>query len=88
MNYPRYDEKLERQKKLLEELQAESDNRPRRKMLGVQISENWGKSWKLKSLCEACVKSIEPPMQRRHQGASGTRTCDWCGAYNSELERK
>jgi hypothetical protein len=49
---------------------------------GVKISEDYGKSWKLRALCDECLRSIEPPMQRRKQGTAGAANCDWCGAKN------
>ena len=57
--------------------------RVRRPILGVKISEDFGKTWKLRALCDECVSGIEPPMQRRKLGSAGAQTCDWCGALNN-----
>jgi len=57
-------------------------SRVHRPLIGVQISTDYGKTWKIRALCDECVSGIEPPMQRRKQGSAGALNCDWCGALN------
>lgn len=59
-------------------------NRVFRPVLCVRISEDYGKTWKLRALCDECASGIEPPTQRRKEGAAGARNCDWCGAINEK----
>ncbi len=77
-------EQYEKYERLLTELKADDDTRPRRKLFGAGISEDGGETWKLKSLCSECVKlsNFEPPTRVRVEGVSGILTCDFCGAKN------
>jgi hypothetical protein len=58
--------------------------RPRRKLFGASISNDFGKTWNLKSLCSECIKSInfEPPTMIKNTGESGTFTCEMCDCIN------
>lgn len=78
------DEDHARYEKLLAEMKAERAARPRAKLFGARISEDFGETWKLKSLCAECVraKNFEPPTMVKNEGLSATQTCDECGAIN------
>lgn len=52
------------------------------KVFGVQISEDFGKTWKVRALCDECIKSIEPPKIAKKEIEAGTYSCDWCGVMN------
>lgn len=78
-------EKLERQRKILAE-QSKTEI-PKRELIGVEISEDYGKTWKLCVLCDPCARSIEPPLQRHCLGAAMSKNCDWCGAIFYENRR-
>lgn len=56
--------------------------RPRRKIIGVKISDDFGKTWKPKAVCEECLKNIEPPTMVKTEIPAGTFTCDFCGVIN------
>ena len=58
------------------------DNRIIRKIFGVQISEDLGKTWRIRALCDECFKKIEPPKMAKKEMEAGTYSCDWCGARN------
>lgn len=79
MKHHKYNEKLERQKQSLAEEKAV---RPKRVIIGVQISEDHGKTWSHIAICTECFSSIEPPMRAVREIESGVRFCDWCGAEN------
>jgi hypothetical protein len=72
-------EKLERQHKILAEQKAD---KPKRELIGVEISDDYGETWKLRVLCDTCARSIEPPLQRHRLGVAMSKNCDWCGARN------
>lgn len=77
---------LEQARKSQEKLEKERfrrlNGRVYRPIEGVKISDDYGKTWKTRALCDECLRSIEPPMQRRKQGPAGAVNCDWCGAKN------
>lgn len=50
---------------------------------GVKVSEDHGKTWRARALCDECYKSIEPPKLAKKEIQSGTYSCDWCGCRNS-----
>lgn len=50
---------------------------------GVKVSEDYGKTWKTRALCDECFKGIEPPNLAKKEIEAGTYTCDWCGCRNS-----
>ncbi|HEY8562825.1 MAG TPA: hypothetical protein VIL74_20775 [Pyrinomonadaceae bacterium] len=80
-----YNEQIAEQwRKRISELNSEILSRPRRPILGVRVSIDWGKTWKLYAICDECCRNIEPPTQRRKEGEAGARTCDWCGAVNAK----
>lgn len=62
--------------------QAEYAARPRRKIHGCKISQDFGKTWRLVAICTKCESEFEPPTMRKNEGEAGVRTCDWCGAVN------
>lgn len=73
-------EKIKRQRKIIAEQQKA--DKPVREIEGVEISEDYGKNWKLFALCTVCIKEIEPPLQRHRLGVAHSKNCDWCGARN------
>lgn len=56
----------------------------RRPIFGVRISEDHGKTWKLKALCEKCKNEIEPPTRVKNEGIAGVMACEWCGCFNND----
>lgn len=52
------------------------------KVFGVQISEDFGKTWRVRALCQNCISKIEPPKMAKKEIEAGTFTCDWCGVIN------
>lgn len=74
--------------RIIADAKAESAKRPRAKLFGARISEDFGETWRLKSLCADCIsfRNFEPPTRVQNVGASGTRFCDECGAANEMYE--
>ncbi|MBX7174953.1 MAG: hypothetical protein K1X72_28510 [Pyrinomonadaceae bacterium] len=46
------------------------DNKIIRRIFGVQISEDHGKTWRIRALCDECFKSIEPPKLAKKRNGS------------------
>lgn len=62
--------------------------RPRRKIIGVKISDDFGETWKIRALCEDCIKNFEPPKMVKREIEAGALTCDFCGAVNNVYRKR
>ncbi|HRH46844.1 MAG TPA: hypothetical protein PKY82_34680 [Pyrinomonadaceae bacterium] len=54
----------------------------------VQVSEDHGKTWRVRALCDECFKKIEPPKLAKKEIEAGSYSCDWCGARNVMYVKK
>lgn len=84
MKRKRYDEKLERQKQILFELEDGKHLRPKREIFGVKTSEDHGQNWQVVAICAKCFSQIMPPKRAIKEIESGVGACDWCGASNKQ----
>lgn len=58
-------------------------SRPHREVFGVKISTDQGKHWRTIAVCLICEGQIEKTALFERGTAAGVRSCDWCGAINS-----
>ena len=59
--------------------QTEKEYRP---MFALRLSDDHGKTWRLRSVCKSCKEEQQPPTRVKNEGVSGALTCDLCGALN------
>lgn len=58
-----------------------------RKVYGIRISDDYGKTWRVRALCEECYRQIEPPKMAKKEIEAGAYSCDWCGCRNEMYVR-
>lgn len=61
---------------------------PIRRIRGVRISDDHGKTWKIRALCDDCFKNLDFHIRGITEGEAGAQRCDFCGARNVLYEGK
>jgi hypothetical protein len=76
------DERIARIELSLRYSEEERKKRPRRKFYAAEISGDFGRTWKLKALCQECLRKFEPPTMVKKSVSCGAKYCQGCDAIN------